>query len=306
MPPTINQEWLNQNSLRAYPFKEDMRKVPVDSDGNLVEDVVLPNYLIVDFILTMAGTIPQVYLSQLAMIGNLLTFVLSDGSDNQITVLSVDLSSHNPYDAYAVIGTGDYDDVRGQIVLGNLSNLSNDLAEGLYSFTLDAAEFEPSTVRPALRAVRSLRTVNEGSESDFIYGHVKLLNGTNIQLTYLPAYNTIRIDAIDGTGLNEECECEEEIGQTNIVRTINGIPLEDAIVTGDGQCVEVRAEGNRLVISDLCSTPCCDCPELEFLTESLKILEATISNLEGYAHQLHERITNFVNSFVLTVGTGYG
>jgi hypothetical protein len=211
---------------------------------------------------------------------------------------------HSKYDAYDIIGSGIYEDIRGRIVLGDLRRLDDDFAEGLYLFTLAGAEMETSTVRPALRGVRSLQISNAGAESEYLYGHIKLLAGSNVRLTYLPEYNAIRFDAIDGEGLNADCECEEELGQNNIVRLVNGIPVEDAIITGDGQCVDVAVSGNKIVISDICSTPCCGCPELEFITESLKVLEATTENLQSYANQLAERISNFVTNFVLTVGAG--
>ena len=302
MPPIINQEWLNENSLRAYPFRENLSRKPIDANGNVIPDIVIPDYLIVDFVLTLAAdTLEQVYLSQLVVVGDLVTLVFSDSSGIQIGIVSASKSTHTIYDAYDLIGVGVYEDARGRVVLGDLDDLADDLAEGQYTFTLTATELEPSTVRPAVRGVRSLRTSVQGTESERIFGHVKLLAGTNIRLTYLSEYNAIRIDAIDGTGLNEECECEESIGQTNIVRTINGIALEDVEITGDGVCVDVTESGNRLVISDLCSSPCCGCPELEFITENLKILETTLTNLESYANQLQERISNFVTNVVLTI-----
>lgn len=305
MPPVINLEWLNQNSLRAYPIKENTLRVPVSSGGVLLNEARLPDALILDFIITVPGPItPRVYLKQLAKIGNLMTFVFSDQDDTQIATVGVDTDTHVKYDGYAISGVGVYDDVRGTLVLGAISRIDSAIAEGLYTFTLDTAEFEAATVRPAIRGVRSLQLSNQGSESGYIYGHVKLLAGNNVRLTYLAEYNAIRIDAIEGAGLNQECECEEELGRSNVVRSVNGIPIEDVIITGDGQCVDVGVSGNRIVISDLCSTPCCGCPELEFITESLKILEATVSNLQSYANQLSERISNFVTAFVLTVGTG--
>lgn len=304
MPATINLEWLNQNSLRAYPFKENSRRVPVASTGALLLDARIPDSLIVDFIITVPGSVtPRVYLRQLVKLSNLATFVFTDDSGTDLTTIAVDLDAHIKYAGYALTGVGVYDDVRGTLVLGDLERFDDELADGLYNFTLDSAEMESSTIRPAIRGVRSLQLSNQGSESAYIYGHVKLLAGNNVRLTYLAQYNAIRIDAIEGAGLNQECECEE-LGAQNIVRTVNGIPVEDLIIAGDGQCVDVSVSGNKIVISDKCSKPCCGCPELEFLTESLKILESTVTNLQTYAHTLAERISNFVTNFVLTVGAG--
>jgi hypothetical protein len=305
MPPTTNIEFLNQNSLRNYPFREDASLVPVDTGGLVLEDIRLPNYLVVDFVLTMPKDLPQhVYLSQFSKVGKLLTFVIVDGAGTVITTLAVPeylISGINR--EYDLFGSFGYSDVRGKLITGDLSRLDADLPDGLYTFQLNDAEFEYTTVRPALRGVRSLQLDNNGTLSGYIFGHVKLLAGDNVRLTYLPAYNAIRIDAISSGGLNEECDCATVIGRRNIVRTVNGIAVEDLTIEGDGQCVTVEPSGNKLVISDVCSTPCCGCPELEFLTQQLKVLDITISNLQSYANQLHNQITTFVNAFVLTIGT---
>jgi len=302
VPPPINQEWLNQNSLRAYPFKENVQRIPVTSTGLFLPDAQIPNYVLVDIVVTIAESTPvQVYVSQLAFVGSLLTVVLTDESAVQIATVEVDTSSHTTYDSYDIIGADTYSDVRGRLVFGDLTSLGSDLAEGVYDFTLASAELEAATVRPALRGIRSLRVVDDTAESEYIYGHVKLLAGSNIRLTYLSAYNTIKIDAIDGEGLTEECECDPAVGNNNVVRTINGIAVEDAQIIGDGQCVDVQTSGNKIIISDVCSAPCCGCPELEFITDSLKILESTMDNLQDYSQQLSERISTFVTNFILTI-----
>lgn len=301
----LNQEWLNQNSLRNYPFKEDALLIPVDSNGDLISDIRVPNYLVVDFIITMPGiTLPKIYVSQLAFLGNLFTIIFKDDSGVQVASLSFDIAAHTKNATYNVVGSGTYDDVRGRVTIGDLTNLRDDFAEGLYNFTLATAETETITVRPALRSVRSIQLVNEGATSERIYGHVKFIAGTNTRLTYLPAYNTIRVDAIEGAGLNEECECDVDPWFRNVVRSINGIAIEDAVITGDGECVEVEVSGNKIIIKDTCTTPCCGCPELEYVTDSLKILETSLGNVDSYSNQLAERISNFVTNFVLTIGAG--
>lgn len=302
MAGPTNIEWLNQNSLRAYPIKENASRTPVDTDGNPIVEAALPNSLIVDFVLTVPGTAPTgVYLKQLAYVGNLLTLVFADALGVQVTVVGVNTDAHVAYQGYTLAGTGDYTDTVGRLVLGDLTNLAQTLAEGIYNFQAAATPMEECTLRPMLRGVRSLRVLTEQNESDYIYGHVKLLAGDNIRLTYLPTYNAIRIDAIDGGGLNEECACADQTGRSNVVRTINGIPIEDVNIIGDGQCVNVEVSGNNIVISDVCSSPCCGCPELEFVTETLKVLEASVSNLESYAQQLADRINTFVTNYILTI-----
>lgn len=298
----VNQEWLNQNSLRNYPFKEDASRMPVDQNGALITEVQIPNFLVVDFVLTVPGLSDlRVYVSQIAYVGNLLTFVFKDAADVQLSTVTVDITAHVANQAYDLVGYGDYNDVRGKLVIGHLDDLSAAFAEGLYTFTLVDAELESSTIRPALRGVRSLRVTTGGTDSQFIYGNVKLLAGSNVRFTYVPGYNAIRIDAISGEGLNQECECPTTIGNRNVVKTINGIAVEDVQIVGDGQCVEVTTAGNKITITDTCSAPCCGCPELEFLTDALGKLDITVTNLQVYAEKLADRLSNFVNNFVMMV-----
>ena len=303
MAAPSNTEWLNSNSNRAYPIVEDMARNPVDSAGAPITDVVLPNYILVDFVLTVAAaTTTQAYLSKVAYVSGLLTLGFSDAAGVLIGLVSVNVGTHVKNSGYTFAGTGTtYEDAIGRVVVGDLNMLAQDLPEGLYVFTLATAELETRTIRPAVRGVRSLQISNLGSDSDFLYGQVKLVAGANVQLTYDPVKNAITVDAVGGANLNEVCPCATVAAQTNVVRTVNGIPIEDVTIVGDGQCVVVNTDGNKITISDKCSEPCCDCPELTSLTNSLKVLDATVRNLEAYAQQLDERVRTFVNNYIITM-----
>jgi hypothetical protein len=290
-------EWLNQNANRAYPIKEDMSRSPLDS-------VVLPDYVLVDFVLTVAAGTADVraYLSKVAYVSGLLTLGFADASDVTIGLVTIDIPSHTKNQGYTFAGVGEaYEDAIGRVVVGDLATLADDLPEGLYTFTLGTAELESRTIRPSLRGVRSLQISNLDSVSEYLYGHIKLVAGSNVQLAYSATDNAITVSAVGGANLlNAACPCTTTAAQTNVIRTINGIPIEDVTITGDDQCITVTTDGDKIVISDKCSAPCCDCPELQMLTDSLKILDGTVRNLESYAQQLDERIRTFVNNYVLS------
>jgi len=306
MAAPLQAEWLNQNSLRAYPFQEDKLRRASNPAGGVLASVYVPNKLILDMVLTVGLDDPttpvRVYLSQLSLVNDLLTLVLSDTAATVVATVAVNLATHTMNDGYAFAGSGlDYADARGRIVIGDVTDLEDSIPPGIYTFVIGETEFEATTVRPDVRAVSSLRTDYLGAESGLITGHVKLLAGINVRLTYIAAQNAIRIDAISGAGLNEECDCPDDTGEP--VLTINGIGINDVTIEGDGECVDVATVGNRIIISDSCSQPCCDCTELEFLTESLKILDSSITTMQAYASQLDASITNFVNTYVIALGT---
>jgi len=295
--PAVYQEWLNQNAYRSYPLKEDTRLISTDDAR-----VTLPNYLIVDFVLTVAGPATiHIWLTNVSQVGGFLSFVFKDDNNNIIATLAVDGNAHTPNQAYAITGQDEYEDARGKIVLGDLSHLRTDFPDGAYAY---AAELEPGVVRPDLRGVRSIRVGSDTTLSPRITGNVKFLEGNNIRLTYLPDYNMIRIDALDTTGFDEECECEPP-GGPDCIRRINGINIEDVQIIGDGNCMEVVTTGNIITLKDRCSEPCCGCPELEFITQNLELLQSTLSRVESLASLLQTRYQEFVTSLLAsTKGSG--
>lgn len=297
----INQEWLNQNGYRAYPVKETVSRYAVDGDGNLLTDVQIPNNLLVDFVFTVAGVEAGVrmYISRLAYIGNFLSFEFKDGSDNLIATLAVNLATHTAYDRYTIVGTGDYEDARGVAVLGNVTNFPNQFPEGNFAFTLATAELEPCTVRPDLRGVRSIQAETNTEQTERLYKHVRLVAGENIRFTLLQSQNAIRIDAIDSSGFETACECEDQF-KLPCIQSINGINIEDVQIVGD-KCLQITTQGNQILLSDTCSQPCCGCVELEFLTKSLDLLEDQLSRLEGYATQMRDKLTQFITNVLVSI-----
>lgn len=304
----VHEEWLNQNAYRAYPFAEDTLRTPITGTTALT-DVRIPDYIFVDIVLTVAAQPNPVqgYISQLAYVGTTLAFVISDQNQVELTSMSIDLAAHTTNKQYPITGVGQYEDARGTIVLGDLgeagSKLADDFIPGSYNFDFAATTFEPSTIRPALRGVRSLALRNINSDSDLIQGHVKLLAGSNINLTYESEINAIRIDSIVRDGLTGDCECEDIGNVPTPIKTINGIAVENLTITGDGRCVEIITDtaGSQIVISDTCSTPCCGCPELDAIAQAIADVNRSVTTVETFASTLESKINTFVNNVILTI-----
>lgn len=294
------QQWLNQNRYRNYPIKEDCPAYAVGTGGALLPDVQLPTDLLVDFVLTVATPDAglRVYLSSVALIGTSLALEFKDHNDVQITTLAVATGSHTLYKQYPLIGVGDYEDARGTVVLGDLSHLRDVLPEGQFEFSLATTELEPSVVRPDIRGVRSLQCENNGVVTTRMFGHVRLVAGTNIRLVALPEYNAIRIDALDSTGFNEECDCVDAF-TLPCVRMINGINIEDVQLVGD-KCLEVTTVGNQIRFTDRCSQPCCGCVELDYLNKNMDLLTQQLGVLEGYSTELRDKIISFINAVLVS------
>ena len=302
MPSTTQQEWLNQNAQRAYPFKEDTQRVPTDVYGNLLADTALPNYVLVDFVFTLPSTGSiGLYLSSLGLVGTLLTLVFSeDATNTPVCTVSVNTATHVVNQGYNLVGMDQWSDARGRIVLGTLDRLSDDLADGIYTFTPDQTAMETCTVRPAIRGVRSLQVVDGANVSDPISGRVQLVAGDNIALYYEAATNAIWISATPNSAYAEPCTCESTMA-TNVVRTINGIPVQDLQLKSNSECLDISASAGVITFTDNCSKPCCGCEELAFLTTAVRTLQASLDQLDALSQQLTARVDAFIQNYILTM-----
>lgn len=297
MPQSWNMEWLNANAERAFPFKENAGL----QDTNAV--VTIPNRLLVDLIFVVpAGADYRYYLKSLMFSGTHLNLVIADESDNTVSSVTVELAAHSPNDAYTLSGEGTFAGATGRVAFGDLDNLQNDIPVGVYEFTLAQSEFELRTVRPDLRSVYSLTAVGaDGTVTEDITGIVRLIAGANIRLTYVPAAGGnpagIRIDATGNDDYSEDCECDSQVTPLTPVRSINGVGANTASGRLDfdssSPCLTISVDGDSVVLEDTCSEPCCGCPELEFLTDRLKLLDDTIQKIEAFQAELSDRELEF-------------
>ena len=136
----LHQEWLNQNSYRAYPIKETVSRYAVDGSGNHLPDIQIPNCMLVDFVLTVAGTVVRVYISQIAYIGQFLSLEFRDTDGVQVATVAVNIADHTAFDRYPIVGIDDYEDARGVAVFGDLTKLADVFPQGNFQFNASTAE----------------------------------------------------------------------------------------------------------------------------------------------------------------------
>jgi len=287
----LHPEWLNQNENRTYPFAEDTSLV--DSTGT----ITLPNGLVLDFITTVESTAGiTLKLRSFTKVSTLFSFVIADEDDLSVATVSANADGHTYGQAYLITAINDALSARGKIVLGNLSEFVDEIPDGVYSF--DGALFEACTVRPDLPAVRSLQAIDNFGVSDALNGHVNLIAGENIRLTYIESLNAIQIDAIPGEGSIEECDCEEEASTSSRIRTINGISSSNVDFVG-GVGMAIRRSGNTLEIASPGVEPCCGCTEAEAVAAEFNILRNDTNKLLNYASNVENAlmtVQNLLNS----------
>ena len=215
--------WLNQNSLRSYPFHEGVGLHPNDSTGALVEGGwMLPDCLVVDMSISVPGSGPDpfLYLSRMSVISGAVSLSFSDRDGNVVFTLAVDSSSHVTNTAYQIAGVGSFAGSRGSVCIGDLGKFLDSTPEGLYSFSPDETYVEPTCIRPSAECVRSIRASDaDGYTSVGLVGDVSLIAGSNVRIDCDVANNAIWISADPNSGYSEDCDCGS--GQAKCIRTIN-------------------------------------------------------------------------------------
>ena len=292
----IAAEWTNRNSLRNYPFHEDCGLRPNDSAGNLVDGGWrVPNYFLVDMAICVSAASfdPTVYMKRMSVVGGSVTLTFADVNGNDVFTVGAVTGDKTK----EIAGVGTYADARGVVRFGDLERFFSETPEGLYSFVQDESLVEPTCIRPSAFGVHSVSTVDAtGYETAGLQGDVKLIAGDNINIKYDISTNSLIISADPNSGYTDECECDE--GKDRRVKSINGIRTEDVTIEGD-DCVNVSVDNGIIKISDSCAKPCCGCAETAFINQTINDLQTSVNTLSDNAGILAERITSFVNSFLL-------
>jgi hypothetical protein len=145
--------------------------------------------------------------------------------------------------------------------------------------------------------VSAVILVNGEDRSDPLVGDIELVAGTNIRLVPNPnpgGNPQIRIDAITGAGLTQDCSCAGKLpADAPCIRTINGIAPDangNFTLLGDS-CLILTAITNGLQITDKCSSSCCGCDELQKVVSDLDQMNLQITTLESFASQLNAQVS---------------
>jgi hypothetical protein len=293
MPGIWNQEWLNQNSQRAYPLAEDATRRDESGSFTLPDDFLLGLYIPVHAGLDVLPDRFFVRSVSVFATGYNVAVAYDDGTSSPPIVATavVARSSHREYDSYVLPGSGDFDDIVGKVVVGRTDAI--DLQpSGRYFFGFSGGKLDPDCVRPMIRGVSSITVVNGGERSPRLYGDFEFSSGSNMQISVISigSVNQIRWDAIEGAGLIENCACEDDIGPP--IRTINHVPPKadgDFTLVGNA-CLELETVGNGLKLNDKCSEPCCGCVELEKLTRELSQFGDQATTLRGFVDRLKREV----------------
>lgn len=212
-------EWLNQNSLRKYPFTTDS-----DMEG-------IPDSVFVDALLSLSTGFQYEYILREVRYTPEYLYVSVARRDT----LDVVLEGYNTNGLILLSGNG-----VGKIIVNDLTGL--EYGSKLYSNII----FEPKLVTKLCSGISSLNGITEGN--------ILFTSGTNVSINTIG--NVIKIDTIDGLCACNENKCIKtingippdstnnfRISSVGCLRTTNetnGILLENICETACCGCEEIN------------------------------------------------------------------
>ena len=295
MPAIVNTGWLNQNALRAYPLSEEATRQDQTATYRLSDD------FIVDFVLPVNSALGynpgNFYVSQVTIFGTGITidFAYWTGTAaSAVGTISIQVSAFTPNRTYALNGEDDFEGVFGKVVVGTLDTVL--LQAGSFTFELAGGRLESSVVVPDILGVTGFRVLDGDDIGELFQGDIALEAGDNFRIAKsdFNGVTVLTLNAIDGEGTIAECVCEGDVQQEGPIRTVNGVPPDNQgninLIGDDCLVPEPQADENSIKISDVCSKPCCGCPELEKLVEDQHRMRDEVQTLVNLASRLQGNV----------------
>ena len=230
MPSGIHsQEWLDQNTERAYPLAMDA------SAEDVTGTIQLPTDFIVSINLAVPATInvhpAKFYISEVGVDAtgfNVTIGYAADDGVKPVAVANVPLATFSRFTEYTLTGVEDFFDAGGHVVFGDVKNLYAQPG-GVFTFDLGGGRLETHVIKPQIRGVASAIVTNGTSQSRAISGDIRLVAGRNCRLSVEsqgeeePAQITVHF--IDGEGSVESCDCDPDTGEAlgPPIRRISGV-----------------------------------------------------------------------------------
>lgn len=284
-----NVGWLNANSQRRYPLSEEANV------RDTTDTFSIPNDFIVDLLWPVhadASIDPRLFhIASIAIFGAGVTVAIGYNG-TVIGSASIDAAAFQPNTPFFINGTGDFFDTVGKIVIGSLKTVQQ--SAGSFQFDVANGRIEQTAIKPDLRGVTALYLRNGVETIGPLQDDLILQSGERVLLNLIKVpgeRDRIIINAIDGIGLNEDCNCQEN-QDLPCIQTINGLgPDEDGnFLLLDDECLKLQAIANGLQLNEECAQPCCGCEELKIVRDTLEFVVQSVQNIENASQRLESAI----------------
>lgn len=298
MSEFVGRDWLATNATRNYPISQSAGMKDTS------KGFVLPDDFIVDLRLTVpwfSGAQPSLF-HILKVSAFPQGVIVEIGYNGQPVAISEAIPVINPPQlnrSFLLNGQGSFPEALGSIVIGRLDNLLN-VPPGQVTFDVSNGRLEPTCITMGLRGVSSIRVKNGQDLGPPLTGNVILTAGINFALFTSPEDNGIIFNALNGEGLQPDCDCDGLIEVSEPIRTINSIPPDSGgnFTLVAGTCIEINTGTNSLEVTETCATPCCGCEELQILADDIELMKNDLRTLEQLISVLEGNITTLTSSFI--------
>ena len=286
----IFPEWLNANSVRNYPIRENADRK--DLSGGFT----IPNDLIVAAQINCPRSYSRgtFFVSRLVVGGSFVSVYIGyqpeSGDKIDIAYIKAEKDSFSRFSYYSFVGQGDLSSVLGYITIGDIFSSIKE-GVGQFEFSSENTPFEVNTYFASVPALERVEVYS--SDGRLLHRSNEILKikaGENIRLSYVQGadeYGAIKIDAIDGENIVKPLDCvNEQRLLPPCIRQINGVSPDSngRFWIDESECIGITEQPleHSITILDKCAESCCGCAELEQLTnalESLKSQEETLKEL---------------------------
>ena len=274
-----NLDFLNLNSLRNYPIKDDLSRV--SNDGLLT----IPNTLIVDLVLSSpSNDLLTLYISRVSYNSSNLLIEISANTIGVFGTFQTSLPLVDDNIDIVMTAGSLFPLATGIITIGSTDDLAN-LPVGDFEFGLTNTALLMRVYGPGSQGINYLSFTDTKGNNSVLTGYIQLIGNSNIQ--FRGTGGSIYIDAGENLGLNKDC------ASANVpITSINGIPADASgnFTLIPQACVGIDIAQAGLVISDSCGQPCLGCSEINTLTTQVNGLESSIIDIKAFAQNLQAAI----------------
>lgn len=303
----IFPEWLNSNSVRNYPIRENAPRTDVSGIFTIPNDLLVAAQINAPRSYLSGTFFVSKIVSSKAALSVYVSFMSTDGTASEISNIKVEAASFIQFTNFSFVGQGNFSNILGSLTVGNVASTSN-LNLGEFEFDPDSTAFEVNTYFISVPTLESVEVYTANDELIYRSNTVlKLKAGENIRLSYESLdddpYGVVRIDAIDGENYVQPNDCvNAEDLVPPCIRTINNVAPDPNgnFWMEESECIEIteNATSNSITIFDTCSQSCCGCVQLEELTSALEQLKQQEDSLRdlisGTQAQQSELIANLI------------
>lgn len=276
-----NLEWVNHNSVRAYPLSSDC------SRANITNDFVLPDDVIVGMSISIAGNIEtddevidisKFYLSCVSITSKTATFEFSY-NNTRIAQATCNFDTIGQTSIPTVVNLTSLNNVMliGYVVLNNIATIIN-LPNGYWYFNTTGGQLDPDVIHTQPPGINKITVRTATGDVTLSNQEIILEGGDNITLS-VDTSGDSPIITITGTQESEET-IAKAVKLSGAVMSINGVYPEDGninFVAGECMCITADPAGHAIYFSETCSKPCCGCDDLDVVKDKVKELNDVIT-----------------------------